>query len=124
MSWGEHGYVEEDDDNLYFWSAKRLWQLAATEPVILISLDDFDWTNDNFQFNLPTDTLYWRDIGDQAKQILAADLSYPIIISANGNVMDGMHRILKAYVFNLPSIPAVRFAVTPSPDRVVPLDQA
>ena len=67
MSWGEHGYVEEDDDSLYFWSAKRLWQLAASEPVIHISLDKFDWTNDNFQFNLPTDTLYWRDIGDQVK---------------------------------------------------------
>jgi len=32
------------------------------------------------------------------EKIMSADLSYPIIISSNGTVIDGMHRLSKAYL--------------------------
>lgn len=112
-----HGYIEEDDANVYYWSVARLWELAARLPIEPISLDDFDWSNENFQYLSPDDPMLWRTIGDEARRILEADLDYPVILSAEGNVMDGMHRILKCYIFGLPSVPAVRFGETPSPDR-------
>jgi hypothetical protein len=47
-----------------------------------------------------------------------ADLSFPIILSASGAVMDGMHRIVKASLQNKDSIEAVQFDDDPEPDSV------
>ena len=116
----EHGFVDGDDKNLYYWKASTLWKLSETMEVEDVSLDSFDWTNENFQCGNLSDPPLWRDIGNHTKQILAADLKYPIVISAEGNVMDGMHRILKCYVFGLPTVKAVRFKVTPPPDMIIP----
>jgi hypothetical protein len=60
----------------------------------------------------------WRNIGDQPKKIHSADLKYPIILSAEGNVMDGMHCILMCYAFEMDAVKAVRGSKTPEPDMV------
>ena len=120
--WPEHGYIESDETNDYYWKARTLWKLSASLPMEEVSLNSFDWTNDNFQCVSLSDPPLWRDVGDHAKQILAADLAYPIVISAEGNVMDGMHRILKCYAFGVPTVKAVRFKKNPAPDLVVPND--
>lgn len=41
------------------------------------------------------------------------DLAYPIILGADGRVMDGMHRIARALLDGLPTIRAVQFVVQP-----------
>jgi hypothetical protein len=46
-----------------------------------------------------------------------ADLDYPIIFAAEGRLMDGTHRIAKAYALGLSHLEAVRFTVTPEPDE-------
>lgn len=118
----EHGYVENDDTHYYYWKASRLWELSETMTIEHITLDSFDWENDNFICNSLNNPPLWRDIGNQTKQILAADLQYPIIISDEGDIMDGMHRVLKSYVFGLPTIKAVRFDRNPEPDLILPID--
>jgi hypothetical protein len=119
----EHGYIEGDGENVYFWKCKTLWKLSETMPVEHVALDSFDWTNSNFQCNSLSNPPLWRDIGDHAKKIMAADLQYPIIISSRGDVMDGMHRILKCYLFGLPTVKAVRFTTTPEPDLTIRADE-
>ncbi len=52
-----------------------------------------------------------------AGRIFSVDLSYPIIFAAEGYVMDGTHRIAKAFALGLPSIKAVQFPATPEPDE-------
>jgi hypothetical protein len=47
-----------------------------------------------------------------------ADLRYPIIRAANGAVMDGMHRVTKAFIEGRATIDAVQFAADPDPDYV------
>ena len=118
----EHGYIETVGNADHYWKATTLWKLAESLPVEQVPLDSFDWTNGNFQCNSLSDPPLWRDIGDHTKRILAADLKYPIIISPEGNVMDGMHRILKCYAFGLPTVPAVRLKEMPPPDMVTPLE--
>jgi hypothetical protein len=120
----EHGFLEEDDENIYYWKASTLWKLSESMPVEHVPLDSFDWTNENFQCGMLSDPPLWRDIGNQTKQILAADLQYPIVINAEGHVMDGMHRILKCYAFGLPTVKAVRFTQTPPPDMAIAKDSA
>jgi hypothetical protein len=39
-----------------------------------------------------------REIARHARMIYETDLSYPIILSAEGDLMDGMHGIAKAWV--------------------------
>ena len=46
------------------------------------------------------------------------DFEYPVILSSDGRVMDGMHRICKALLLGHPDIEAVRFVHDPEPDFV------
>lgn len=57
-----------------------------------------------------------RAIAQHARLIEATDLSHPIIISSDGRVMDGMHRVCKAMLLEYPTITAVRFTADPAPD--------
>jgi hypothetical protein len=49
-----------------------------------------------------------------------ADLQYPVILSAEGVLMDGYHRLAKAAKDGLKTLPAVQFEVTPPPDFTDP----
>ena len=60
----------------------------------------------------------WRTMLDHLQLIDAADLSYPIILSAGGAVMDGMHRVAKAVREGRAEIEAVQFAEDPPPDHI------
>jgi hypothetical protein len=69
------------------------------------------------------DEAYWgemtsRDVVDHVKLILDADPSFPIILSSDGRIMDGMHRVLKALMLGERHVPAVRFVTDPEPDYV------
>ncbi|MBI3973865.1 MAG: hypothetical protein HY332_21520 [Chloroflexi bacterium] len=57
------------------------------------------------------------DIARHAKRIMEADLDYPIIFAAEGNLMDGVHRVAKAYALGRSHLKAVRFPATPEPDE-------
>ncbi len=50
--------------------------------------------------------------------MLDCDLAFPVILSSDGRVMDGMHRICKALLQGLSEIEAVRFQRDPEPDYV------
>jgi hypothetical protein len=55
---------------------------------------------------------------EHVKLIDEADPSFPIILSASGAVMDGMHRVAKAALEGRIEIEAVQFEVDPEPDHV------
>ncbi len=59
-----------------------------------------------------------RAVARHAQLIADTDLRYPIILSANGRVMDGMHRVCKALLENRLTISAVQFVHDPEPDYV------
>jgi hypothetical protein len=70
------------------------------------------------------DETYWgppvtcRDVADHARLIAEANLDFPIILSSDGRVMDGMHRVLKALLEGRTHVLAVRFDQDPEPDYV------
>jgi ribosomal protein S18 acetylase RimI-like enzyme len=70
------------------------------------------------------DEPYWNDpmtgraVAEHARLIAEADLAYPIILSSDGRVMHGMHRVLKALMRGDAHIRAVRFPADPEPDFV------
>ncbi len=100
------------------WDVDRLIRLAHDLPVKTIPLARI------FEF----DTVYWFDDQDRptcravvshVQRIQGSDLSVPIILSADGHVMDGMHRVAKAWLLGLTEIQAVQFPQDPDPDQIV-----
>jgi len=60
----------------------------------------------------------WRAMIEHLDLIDQADLSYPIILSADGAVMDGRHRVVKAVREGRSEIEAVQFDADPKPDHM------
>ena len=111
--------MNEAGDTLVY-DVERLWALAADLPLETIPVtaveSELDYPYQWFKTKKPSP----REVARHAKLIYEADLSYPIILSAKGLVMDGIHRIAKAWLLSLETIEAVRFPQDPEPDFVIP----
>ena len=106
-----------------FWLTQRLWKLAAGLRVHLVPLDEIAELDQNCWFGLNSEPTC-RAVAEHARKIRDADLSFPIILSADGRLMDGGHRIAKALISGHSEIRAVRFSMDPEPDYIVPLEQS
>jgi|SRR5271154_4973199 hypothetical protein len=97
------------------WDIDRLVALTRDFPWVQMSLSLVGELDEPFWFggdDVPT----CRSIVEHARLIEASDLSYPIILSSDGRVMDGMHRVCKAVLLGHSTITAVQFTVDPAPD--------
>lgn len=103
----------------YFWYTERLWQLAQGLPVKTVKLDAITEFDQNCWFSNTTPPTC-KAVASHAKRIYEADLAYPIILSAAGHLMDGGHRLAKAWLLGLTEIQAVQFAEDPAPDYILP----
>jgi hypothetical protein len=100
------------------WLTERLWRESAHLPVIEVDLADIVEFDQDCWFgerHAPT----CRAVAEHARKIAEADLAYPVILSADGGLMDGGHRIAKAWLAGRKTIRAVRFAIDPPPDQIV-----
>lgn len=101
------------------WLISKLWEITKGFLIkdILIEnikeLDQVTWFDNDYN-QLPT----CRQVAEHAKQIYNVEFNYPIILSAEGKVMDGMHRICKAYLLGRETIKAVQFNENPNPDEI------
>lgn len=101
------------------WWTKRLWALARDLPVERVAIAEIAEFEQDCWFkgrNMPS----VRAVAEHARRIAAADLSFPVILAADGMLMDGGHRVAKAWMSGLTHVDAVRFPVTPEPDEVSP----
>lgn len=93
------------------WSVARLAELSKDFPVMNVPLDHLNVWHDYKHLRL-------RDFVMHMKAVNAADLSFPIILDEDGEIMDGRHRIMKAMLTGRKTIPAVRFDENPRPCRI------
>lgn len=103
----------------YVWHVERLWQLAQQLPIKAVPLNSIAEFDQDCWFGCGTPPTC-RAVATHAKRIYEADLSYPIILSAEGYLMDGGHRLAKAWLLGLNEIQAVQFEIDPAPDEVRP----
>lgn len=101
---------------LLAWDVDRLVELSKDFPrqrVRIEALGELDrpWSGDG-------DAQTWREMIAHIKLIDECDLSFPIILAANGEVMDGRHRIAKAALLGREEIECVQFVEDPTPDHV------
>ncbi|RMA43226.1 hypothetical protein [Rhodophyticola porphyridii] len=97
------------------WDVRKLVRLAKTLPVLDVPLAEIGELDEVYWYgggDLPT----VRSIASHARLMAEADLAWPILLSAEGRVMDGMHRVAKAAMAGEETIRARRFPVTPPAD--------
>jgi hypothetical protein len=102
---------------LLAWDVDRLIQLTAHLPPVEVPLDAIRELDEPFWFGggeAPT----CRAVAEHARLIAETELRYPIILGADGRVMDGMHRVAKAYLEGRATVAAVRLEADPEPDYV------
>ena len=103
---------------LYAWDVHHLIELSKDIEPKYILLDSIAELKQNYWFGGEGDIPTCMAVADHAKLIAQTDLKYPIILSSDGRVMDGMHRVCKAYIEGKETIRAVQFTVDPKPDFV------
>jgi hypothetical protein len=107
-------YFRESPRGLLAWDVDRLVELSSAFPRRMVALNAIrelheSWLSDGDGPGAMTEHLRLID---------EADLSFPIILSADGAVMDGRHRVAKAARQGWLEIEAVQFDEDPSPDVV------
>src|SRR5882757_874823 len=80
------------------WDVHRLIELARHYPVRQVSLSRISELDECFWFDGVTATC--RAVALHAKLIQETDMAHPIILSSEGRVMDGMHRVCRALIDN------------------------
>lgn len=96
------------------WRVPDLWKAAEGFPVEEVHIEALGWLLEEWPWG---DLRSLTDFAQHMERVRAADLSYPIILSQAGDLMDGAHRLVKAY-FLWTSIRVVRFEQDPPPWRV------
>ncbi len=103
-------------EGLDAWDVDRLIRLSAHLPVEDVPLEAV-WELDTPYWSFPGDgPTTVREIVTHMRLVQDVDTAYPVILGADGRVMDGMHRIVRAVLDGRRTIRAVRFDVLPEPD--------
>jgi hypothetical protein len=97
-----------------FWWTLSLWAASSGLPVIQVPIDAIREFDEDCWFSGLAPSC--REVAEHARRIQEADLGHPVILRSDGRLMDGGHRIAKAWLEGRQVIDAVRFEVDPEPD--------
>jgi hypothetical protein len=103
---------------LLAWEVDRLISLAKGLARRRVALSEIRELEEVYWFDGETERPTCRKVLEHIRLIDEADLSFPIILGADGRVMDGMHRVAKAVLQGRQDIEAVQFSSDPTPDFV------
>lgn len=102
-----------------YWWTDRLWAQAQGLPPFQVAIDDVPEFDMNCWFS-DTAPPTCRVVAEHCRRIQAANLDQPIILAADGALMDGGHRLAKAWLAGRTHVTAVRFVQDPEPDWIEP----
>lgn len=100
------------------WHIETVWHAAQGMPVEEVPVAAIREIDEDCWFQGGAATV--RAVVQHARQIQEADLSRPIILSSDGQVLDGMHRIAKAFLSGHATVSAQRLSRDPDPDWLLP----
>ena len=112
------------EGDIFIWDVHRLIAESKSLPIVEVKLCEIREFEENYWYQGKDGMPTCKSIADHMKLVQECDLGFPIILADDGSVMDGMHRICKAYLNGHDSIRAVKFEKTPKPDfKNVPLNE-
>lgn len=112
----KHYYFRPNSDRYDAWDVERLIASSRDLPVRDVALATIEEVDSAYWFGSDGSPPTVRNLVRHMQLVEDADLNFPIIFSADGLVMDGMHRVAKALLEERISILGVRFEVQPEPD--------
>lgn len=119
-------HLRASSQGLLAWDVRLLIAQAAAEqlPAHWVALSAIAELDERYWFTEPGDEPTPRAIAAHLQLVAAADTRYPILLDAQGRIMDGMHRVLQRLSQGHDSVWAQQFTTTPAPHFVgVPADQ-
>jgi hypothetical protein len=111
-------HFRRSPQGLCAWSVRRLVELSRDLPRVHVALSAIRELDEPYWCNEGNRTLTCREVVEHARLMLDCDLAFPVILSSDGRVMDGMHRVCKALLENRTEIEAIRFVQDPEPDYI------
>ena len=105
-------HVWPSEDGVDAWDVDRLVELSREFPILQVPITSI-WELDTAYWSQP---LTVRQVSEHVRLVQEVDPSHPIILGADGRVMDGMHRVVRALLEGRETIAAVRFDTHPEPD--------
>lgn len=109
-------FFRQTPRGLAAWDVDHLVELSRTLPRRRIPLTQIAELDE--PWSASDEAATWRGFVQHAQLMHDADLSYPIILAADGRVMDGMHRVARALMLGHGEIIAVQFQEDPPPDHI------
>ncbi len=98
------------------WDVHRLIALSRELPVRDVPLTELDDLDANYWYQAAGDVPSCRSLVRHMRRVMEVDTDYPVILSREGRVMDGMHRICRCLLEEKKTVRAVRFTTNPAPD--------
>jgi len=106
------------DGKRHYWKVEHLIQHSKNIKPTIISIDKLIEKLGNSTWFNTSENITILKIIPHIQRALNADLRYPIIISENGKIMDGAHRIVGAKLKEVKKLKAVQFKTNPIADYV------
>ncbi|GAB2487985.1 hypothetical protein GCM10027082_44130 [Comamonas humi] len=103
---------------LQAWDVRRLVALAAPLAPRWVPLSAIAELDEPYWFSEHDPHPTTRALAEHMRLVQQADTAYPIVLCAEGRVMDGMHRVVRRLLDGHDTVLAVQFAATPPPDHL------
>lgn len=123
-------HFRNSDQGLLAWDVGNLIRLTERLEAVEHPLKEIRELDEPYWYDLEGDKPTCKSIADHVRLIHATSLAYPIILCPAGRVMDGMHRVVKAFLEGRSFVLAYRLQALPKPDYVgvapgdLPYDEA
>ena len=111
-------HFREGEQGLLAWDVHRLIDLTKDMEPHAVRLSAIREIDEPYWYDADDPPPTCRDLMDHMRLVEATDLAHPIILSPDGRVMDGMHRVIKALLQGHSDIMAVQLTAMPAPDYV------
>lgn len=102
----------------HIWDVHRLIRASRDFEVEMVPVNTIAEADENWWYGDAATIPTPRSIASHLALIKEVDSLHPIILCAEGRLMDGMHRVVKSIAEGRTHVPAVRFKKTPDPDFV------
>ena len=113
-----HYYFRTNGDAFDAWDVDRLIALSRDLPVHEVPLESITELDTQYWMGADGSSPTVRTLVRHMELVNGADLTYPVILGADGRVMDGMHRVAKSLLQGIPTVRVVQFVEQPAPDHV------
>ena len=114
----QYHFRESKKGKLLVWDVRNLIQAAQGLTVRWIDVLSIKELKESYWYDLGGQKPTCMNVIDHIRLIQSVNFHYPIILCQDGGIMDGMHRVCKAYIEGKKKIEAVQFNLTPHPDFI------